>query len=47
MSIVSALRRVSVVIAILFGSRMSGEVNLKRKALCVVGILTGVVLLML
>ncbi|MBB3204767.1 putative membrane protein [Rhodopirellula rubra] len=46
-SIVSPLRRASVVVALIFGSRMSGEINLKRKAACVLGILTGIILLML
>jgi uncharacterized membrane protein len=44
-SIVSPIRRVSVVVAIIAGSRMSGEVNLWRKIACVLGILGGVVLL--
>ncbi len=44
-SIVSPIRRVSVVVAIIAGSRMSGEVNLWRKIACVIGILGGVVLL--
>lgn len=45
-SIVSSLRRTSVMVTLLLGSRMMGEVNLKSKAVCVVGILIGVVLLM-
>lgn len=46
-SIVSSLRRTSVMVALIVGSRMIGEVNLKRKAVCVAGILIGVALLML
>lgn len=45
-SIVSPLRRTSVMVTLLLGSRMIGEVNLTRKAVCVAGILIGVVLLM-
>ncbi|TWT91863.1 EamA family transporter [Neorhodopirellula pilleata] len=45
-SIVSSLRRTSVMVTILLGSRMIGEVNLKSKAICVAGILIGVLLLM-
>lgn len=46
-SIVSSLRRTSVMVALILGSRMIGEVNLGRKAVCVAGILIGVALLML
>lgn len=46
-SIVSSLRRTSVMVTLIAGSRMVGEVNLKRKAVCVAGILSGVVLLMI
>ncbi|MCM2372227.1 EamA family transporter [Aporhodopirellula aestuarii] len=46
-SIVSPLRRSSVVVALIFGSRMAGEVNIFHKAACVLGILTGIVLLMI
>ncbi len=46
-SIVSALRRTSVLVALVAGSRMIGEQNLKRKAACVSGILFGVFLLLL
>lgn len=46
-SIVSSLRRTSVMVALIMGSRMIGEVNLGRKAVCVAGILIGVALLML
>jgi len=45
-SIVSSLRRTSVMVTLLLGSRMIGEVNLRAKAVCVAGILIGVVLLM-
>ncbi len=47
LSVVSPLRRASVIVTLIAGSRMSGEVNLWRKILCVLGILAGVVLLML
>jgi len=46
-SVVSPLRRASVVVTLILGSRMAGELNLKRKAVCVLGMLVGVVLLML
>lgn len=46
-SVVSPLRRASVIVTLILGSRMTGELNLKRKAVCVLGILFGVVLLML
>lgn len=46
-SIVSPLRRASVVVTLILSSRMTGELNLKRKGVCVLGILAGVVLLML
>lgn len=47
LSVISPMRRASVIVALIAGSRMRGELNLRRKILCVLGILAGVVLLML
>lgn len=46
LSVVSPIRRASVIVALIAGSRMRGELNLWRKILCVLGILAGVVLLL-
>ncbi|MEM9368237.1 MAG: EamA family transporter [Planctomycetota bacterium] len=45
-SVVSSLRRCSVVVAMVLGKRLKGEVNVRRKLLCVAGLLLGVVLLL-
>lgn len=45
-SIVSPLRRCSVIVAFVLSSRMRGEVNLHRKLICVLGILLGVAIIM-
>ncbi len=47
LSVISPLRRGSVIVTLIAGSRMRGELNLRRKIVCVLGILAGVVLLML
>ncbi|WP_246112918.1 EamA family transporter [Allorhodopirellula solitaria] len=47
LSVVSPLRRASVIVTLIAGSRMSGEYNLWRKIACVLGILVGVILLMM
>lgn len=45
-SVVSTLRRCSVVVALVVGGRRLGEANLKKKSVCVAGILGGVVLIL-
>ena len=45
-SVVSSLRRCSVVVAMVLGKKLKGEVNVRRKLFCVAGLLVGVVLLL-
>jgi transporter family protein len=46
-SVVSALRRSSVIVPFTFGALMFGEKNIKKKAIYLAGILLGIVLLMM
>ncbi|MEM6978970.1 MAG: DMT family transporter [Planctomycetota bacterium] len=46
-SVVSTLRRCSVIVVLALGAKRLGEVNLKRKTACVFGLLSGVVLVLL
>ncbi|PWE00197.1 DMT family transporter [Marinilabilia rubra] len=46
-SVVSALRRASVIVPFVFGALMFGEQNVKRKAIYLAGIMVGIVLLLL
>ncbi|WP_443217319.1 EamA family transporter [Rhodopirellula sp. P2] len=46
-SVISTLRRCSVVVALVLGASRLGEVNLRRKAFCVAGILLGAAMILL
>ncbi len=46
-SVISTLRRCSVVVALVLGASRLGEVNLQRKAFCVAGILLGAAMILL
>lgn len=46
-SVISTLRRCSVVVALVLGASRLGEVNLRRKAVCVAGILLGAAMILL
>ncbi|PHQ36959.1 permease [Rhodopirellula bahusiensis] len=46
-SVISTLRRCSVVIALVLGASRLGELNLRRKAICVAGILFGAAMILL
>lgn len=46
-SVISTLRRCSVVVALVLGASRLGEVNLQRKAFCVAGILFGAAMILL
>ncbi len=46
-SVISALRRVSVLVTFTFGAFMLGEVNLKQKGFYLLGILAGTLLMTL
>ncbi|MEM6364551.1 MAG: permease, partial [Planctomycetota bacterium] len=46
-SVVSTLRRCSVIVVLALGAKRLGEVNLRRKTACVLGLLSGVVLVLL
>ena len=46
-SVIAALRRVSVLVTFAFGAFVLGEVNLKQKGLYLLGILAGTLLITL